>query len=902
MTPQRWTRIEQLFEAASGLNADARAALLDRECAGDAMLRDEIEGMLVADTASTATIRDAVAAGKALAQEHVAAGTAIGRRFGAYRVTAVLGYGGMGAVYLANRDDQVYTNEVAIKALRHDFVEGPQARDRFRQERQILAGLSHPNIARLLDGGEDPAPYLVMERIEGIPLTRYCEGRSVEERLRLFLGVCDAVQYAHSHLVVHRDLKPSNILVTAQGVPKLLDFGIAKLLPLGGGSAAAPGITQTGVRMFTPEYASPEQFRGQPISTATDIYSLGAVLYHLLADVPPHQLTNMSPGEMEETITAVQPVRPSAAAPAVRRHRLAGDLDNIVLMALRKEPERRYASALALAEDIRRHLDGRPVLARAATIKYRSAKFLRRHALAVTASCLIAFSLVLGLAVALYEARLARHRYRDVRQLTNRLLFDFDDSIKNLPGATHSRELVVQTGLMYLDRLYNDSSGDIDLIAELAAAYSKIGDVQGSPSMPSLGRSEDALASYARARELWGKVIAARPNDSKALRALADVYFVTGDLLRVTGRSMDSGRMFAEGAVIATTVLRTSPGDPDFIFTAGGAWLRSGDYHMVVNQLERARDDFHHSLELYQRAEALAPQGRYRNAVAIALSRCGLAASDTDRLAEARAFHDQSLAIRQELVAANPDAAVYRRGLASELLLAGAIFSSSQSLNLNDPETAIGYFRRGMAIQQSLAQADSANRTTQADLVIDNMRLCETLALVRPAEALPYCKASLEIGDVALVIMWRDDVNQYLALTDLGDAMAHLALKDYPTARKSAESALARIEKSTAKFIGIPYNRMRAYTYIGDAFAAEGDVAHAREAYEKARTVPFQPAEMDLMKVRQLAWIAQHSAELPGEDRCARYREAAGYWEQWKTRGGGAPPSAPMPAGCAQNR
>jgi serine/threonine protein kinase len=897
MTPQRWTRIEELFEAASGLSGEARVALLDHECAGDAALRDEIERMLTADTARSPAVREAVAAGKALVQEHVAAGNAIGRRFGAYRVTSVLGYGGMGAVYLANRDDQVYTNEVAIKALRHDFVEGPQARDRFRQERQILAGLSHPNIARLLDGGEDPAPYLVMERIEGIPITRYCEGRSVEERLNLFLGVCEAVQYAHSHLVVHRDLKPSNILVTPQGVPKLLDFGIAKLLPLGGGSASVSGITQAGARLFTPEYASPEQFRGEAISTATDIYSLGAVLYQLLADVPPHRLFNMSPGQMEETITTTQPPRPSAAAPPARQHRLAGDLDNIVLMALRKEPERRYASAEALAEDIRRHLDGRPVLARAATIKYRTLKFLRRHALAVTASCLIAFSLVLGLAAALYEARLARHRYRDVRQLTNRLLFDFDDSIKNLPGATRSRELVVQTGLMYLDRLYNDSGSDTDLLAELAAAYSKIGDVQGNPAMPSLGRTEDALASYARARELWSKVIAARPNDAKALRALGELYFVTGDLLRVTGRSMDSGRMFSEGALVATKALRISPGDPDFIFTAGGAWLRAGDYHMVVNQLDRAREDFQHSLELYQRAAVLEPQDRYRNAVAIAMSRCGLVASDTDRLAEARSYHDQSLAIRQDLAARNPNSQNYRRGLAAELLLAGAIFSSSQSVNLNDPETAIGYFRRGMTIQQSLAQADSANRTSQADLVIDNMRLCETLALVRPAEALLYCTESLQIGEVALAIMWRDDVNQYLALTDLGEAMAHQALKQYPATRKSAESALARIAKSDAKFIGIPYNRMRAYTYIGDAFAAEGDAGHAREAYEKARTVPFQPSEIDLMKLRQLAWIAEHSAELPGEDRCARYREAAGYWEQWKTRGGGAPPSAPV-SGC----
>src|SRR5690349_9461771 len=311
MTPQRWTRIETLFEAAAELAPEARAVLLDRECADDADLRSELERMLSVDAAQTATIREAIAAGHVLVQEQRAAGAgAIGRRFGPYRVTAVLGYGGMGAVYRAVRDDQVYSGDVAIKALRHDFVEGPQARTRFRQERQILASLAHPNIARLLDGGEDPAPYLVMEKIEGVPITRYCQNLPVEARLKLFLGVCDAVQYAHAHLVVHRDLKPANILVTAEGVPKLLDFGIAKLLPDGSGAATA-GLTQTGLRLYTPDYASPEQFRGQPISTASDIYSLGAILYQLLAGCPPLRLKQMSPGQMEETVTAVQPARPS---------------------------------------------------------------------------------------------------------------------------------------------------------------------------------------------------------------------------------------------------------------------------------------------------------------------------------------------------------------------------------------------------------------------------------------------------------------------------------------------------------------------------------------------------------------------------------------------------------------
>ena len=265
MTPERWVRIETLFEAASDLAPEARTALLDRECTGDPELRREIDRMLGADAAPSNAIRDAVAAGQALAQEYAeAGGAAIGRRFGPYRVTTVLGYGGMGAVYQAVRDDQVYTNDVAIKALRHDFVDGPQARERFRQERQILAGLVHPYIARLLDGGEDPAPYLVMEKIEGVPVTQYCEGLSVEAKLRLFLGVCDAVQYAHAHLVVHRDLKPANILVTPDGVPKLLDFGIAKLLPVDGSVDAAAGSRRPACACTRPNTPAPSSFAVRP--------------------------------------------------------------------------------------------------------------------------------------------------------------------------------------------------------------------------------------------------------------------------------------------------------------------------------------------------------------------------------------------------------------------------------------------------------------------------------------------------------------------------------------------------------------------------------------------------------------------------------------------------------------
>ena len=888
MTPEYWDRIEALFEAASELPADDRSAYLDSLQVEEGARRD-VEGMLRALGTGPLAIRDAIASGSWLAQQEfdAAPDPPETRRFGPYRVTGTLGHGGMGSVYLAVRDDSVFTSDVAIKVLRHEFGEGDGVRERFRQERQILAALNHPHIARLLDGGEQPAPYLVMEKIEGVAITQFCESLPLPARLRLFLGVCEAVHYAHAHLVVHRDLKPANILVTPEGTPKLLDFGIAKLLPGAESRTANPGLTQGGLRMLTPDYASPEQFRGETITTASDVYSLGAILYEMLAGVPPHRREHVPPHQLHSALER-EPLLPSLAAPAHLRTPLAGDLDNIVMLALRREPEQRYRSVEALASDVRRHLDGRPVLARPATIRYRTAKFLKRHWWEAGALCLVVASLTIGFAAAVYEARLAAQRYRDVRQLANRFLFEFDDSVRDLPGATKSRELVVRTGLEYLDRLASQAGGNTDLMSEIAAGYSKIGDVQGSPSMPSLGRTTDALASYARSRTLWERVLAAHPGDSKALRGLAQVRLTSGDLFRVSGKTAEAAQLFTQAAEAAASALVAAPNDPDTLFAAAGAWLRTGDIRSGLNQQANARDAFQQALELYRRVAQLRPQERYLNAVAITLSRLGLVASSMEQIADSRAYHEESLALRQELLKRSPNAVTYRRGMASELLLMGAIYSSSQSLNLEDPETAVSFFRRGAEIQRALTNADANDRTSRIDLMLGNMRLCETLALIRPAEALAYCTESVKAGEVLFAAGARADVNQYTVLAELGHAMALLKLRRGAAVRAAAESALRRMRAPTIAFIGFRYNRMRAYTMIGDSYQQAGDLAHAREAWLQARAsppnVPMQ--EADMVQVRQLAWLAERLSKAPGENRCARLQEAATIWAEWRRRGG----------------
>jgi len=417
MTPERWQQVEAIFQTAVERTAAEREAFLLEACGGDDELRAEVESLLAHEVAEAFLEAPIKGAARSLADRNDDA--RVGQRIGVYRLTSLIGHGGMGAVYRAVRDDDQYQKQVALKLVKRgmdtDFV-----LNRFRYERQILATLEHTHIARLLDGGstEDGLPYLVMEFIEGEAITNHCETHelSLMERLQLFLQVCAAVGYAHQKLVVHRDLKPSNILVTKEGAPKLLDFGIAKLLAPDLSLEAMPQ-TATELRMMTPDYASPEQVRGLPITTATDIYSLGVILYELLTGERPHRFNNYSPLEIERAICQTETEKPSAAvnrtthAPSKQRKQqrkqLSGDLDNIVLMAMRKESERRYSSVEQFAEDIRRHLEGRPVIARQDTLVYRTSKFVRRHKLGVAATALVILSLVGGIVGTTRAARTA---------------------------------------------------------------------------------------------------------------------------------------------------------------------------------------------------------------------------------------------------------------------------------------------------------------------------------------------------------------------------------------------------------------------------------------------------------------------------------------------------------------
>jgi len=431
MTPERWQQVESLFQSAFEREPNQRAAFLAAACAGDLSLQSEVESLLAADERAAGVIDSPVFRVAAELFMDDDARSAVGRRIGAYRIVGEINHGGMGIVYLAARADEQYEKQVALKLIKRGMDTDAILR-RFRHERQILASLEHPNIARLLDGGttEDSLPYFVMEYIEGQPIDKYCDRHklTIIERLKLFRTVCSAVHYAHQNLVVHRDLKPSNILVTADGVPKLLNPEL---------SAETGELTATVLRLMTPEYASPEQVRGEKITMASDIYSLGVVLYELLTGHRPYRIKSRLLHEIARVICETEPEKPSTAISRVEevtgtdgtgrvkltpervsqtregqaeklRRQLKGDLDNIVLKALRKEPQRRYVSVEQFAEDIRRHLDGLPVIARKDTLSYRTSKFIQRNKLAVTASALFVVTGLSGAAATSWQARVAK--------------------------------------------------------------------------------------------------------------------------------------------------------------------------------------------------------------------------------------------------------------------------------------------------------------------------------------------------------------------------------------------------------------------------------------------------------------------------------------------------------------
>ncbi len=597
MTPERWAQVRQIFDGALERPEVDRAAYLRVVCARDDELRREVESLLSSHDSAGDFLEKPAASLSGITQ--TLANSAIeapeyppGYRIGPYELKQCIGRGGMGSVWLAARFDSDFKKQVAIKLVKRG-MDTQEILRRFRLERQVLAGLTHPNIAALIDGGstQDGLPYLVMEYVEGIRIDRYCENHksTISERLKLFRDVCAAVQYAHGNLVVHRDLKAGNILVTADGVPKLLDFGIAKLMRTEFDTLAA-AETRPELRPMTLDYASPEQVRGEPITTATDVYSLGVLLYKLLSGKSPYGLAHNSDSALRKAICEREPRKPSsvvltdekATIPQATRKidlveeetrdkarrrlkkKLAGDLDMIVLMALRKEPQRRYASVEQFSEDIRRYLEGRPVIARSDTFGYRTTKFIRRNIVPVAAATILAL-LLAGLAIV--EQRSAARAARLEAAAEARITLLEAESLRQQIELSNSYYTLAEsqgpaaalqtyrTALASFRAFEKTHPGDQMASAFIAHTAMKIAEL--SP--------EEALALYTEANSRMEPLAKVHPSDSYAASfGLGRVQFQRRDLLGAlasfsralkTAESLSSRSELAESNFWVGTVL-----------------------------------------------------------------------------------------------------------------------------------------------------------------------------------------------------------------------------------------------------------------------------------------------------------------------------------------------------------
>ena len=616
MTPEQWQEVKAVLAGALEIDPGQRPAYLERNCGTDPSLRQTVERLLVQERTDSGFLNTGALSSVASVVFNEEETSWIGRRVGPYQIIEQLGAGGMGEVYRAFRADDQYRQEVALKIIAGGESAG-FVLARFRNERQILANLEHPNIARLLDGGttEQGVPYFVMELIEGKPITEYCDSKKLDiaERLQLLLQVCEAVQYAHQRLIIHRDIKPANILVTSEGIPKLLDFGIAKILardPI----ADLPETTIAAFRILTPRYASPEQIKGEPMTTASDVYSLGVVLYELLTGYSPYATAGSTSDEIAGAACHSDPLKPSLAIsrlspardaesrPGISAQkwgkRLRGDLDNIVLMALRKEPSRRYASVQQLGDDLRRHLNSLPVLARKDTLSYRTSKFLNRHKASVAASAAVALALIIGLAFALHESRVARfqraraeRRFNDVRKLANSLMFDIHDSIVDLPGTMPARKLLVSRAQEYLDSLSQESAGDLTLQQELAAAYDRVGDLLGFSGTANLGDFTGALQNYKKAIAIRESAAAAYPDDDQLAENLLNNYFRLSFVLQDAGDFPGALEDLQKALPLSQRLFNRHPDAHHQDWLAGFYW-RQGNVLRAEGEYARALESF----------------------------------------------------------------------------------------------------------------------------------------------------------------------------------------------------------------------------------------------------------------------------------------------------------------------
>jgi serine/threonine protein kinase len=877
----RWQRVKATFQEALDRPQEARESYLVAACAGDPALRREVDSLLAAQLEAGRFLSDPAAV-------PAPAPDLEGRRIGPYRILGRIGQGGMGVVYRAVRDDDVFQKTVAFKLVH--LGASPEHLRRFGRERQILARLQHPNIATILDGGatDEGQPYLVMEHVLGEPIDVYCRLRALgtRQRLELFRTVCAAVHFAHQNLVVHRDLKPANVLVDGEGQPKLLDFGIARLLADG----LEPDAVQTAtlLPMMTPEYASPEQVRGETVTTATDVYSLGVMLYELLTGRRPYPVKKDSLEEIVRAVCETEPVAPSVAAleaAGAPPHHLRGDLDTIVLKALRKEPGRRYASALDLSEDLRRHLEGRPVTARKDTLRYRATRFVSRNRLAVSAASILVASLLAALLATLGQAHVAR-RERDAAERArarNEALVDFmlgdlqaklepsnrQDVVADLatqvlksldtipPGertpATKAQRARVLVLLGTTRQNQGEVQGADESLREAIALLDELGATASPPpgadltlaeartqlsrTLADKGDSEGALAAARAGEADWRRLLAPMPDDSERRAGLGNALNELGRVLLVSGSTEEALRAHLEAVALLESLPPAFRERRDVAIQLYNAHLYAGRDLEFRGQFEPATEQFRIGIEQATRYSERHPADNMaRHQVSVITNDLGRTLRKLERLDEAAAAFEKALAITREVVERDPTNNFFR----ADLSACHAFLGRVRELR-GDLPGACEHFRADVAIMEELTAKEPDNgawRGFLADGLTSDGRAL--MGLGRLLEAKTRHQRALDLRSRSLAAN-RDDV---VAQADVAESRLELGrvkarLGDEARARAEWTEGRALLERALQQS-EFGYHRLR----FARTLLELGEVERARPVVERLLRERFRDPEL----------------------------------------------------------
>jgi len=665
-----------------------------------------------------------------------------GARVGAYRLLQLIGQGGMGEVWLAERADEAFSKQVAIKFI--SGLHGREASEWFRRERQALARLEHPNIARLLDGGEtaDGHPYLVMEYVDGVPIDQYCEGKPLETVLDLFLQVCSAIEAAHRALIVHRDIKPANVLVTAEGESRLLDFGIAKEVA----DTPEERAQQTTTQAYTLHYASPEQMEGGDITVASDVYSLGALLYRLLSGRVPHAGTSSALGQLQ-AIQTTQPQKPSRvvaenlAIPDFERRkrarRLHGDLDDIVLKCLRREPGLRYGSARELIEDIARYRAHEPVKARKGSASYRASRYLRRHWLAIGAVAAVLLTLAGGLYATYLQKQeaerqraLAQKRFDLSRALVNEVLFDFQDRISDVPGTLDARRHLVGQAKSYLRKVAEDAQDEPGLLVDLSRAERRLGDIAGNPSEPNLGDTPGALRQFERALALARRAQRAQPGDPEVQDSVAAALHSVGSWYYWNDDLATAQKYFDQEIPLIETMRKARP-SAAMDRRLGTAIASLGDVYYWSSKLEPALAAYDRGCAPILASKDAGPE--MLDAKAMCQTRRADALAWLDRYAEAERAIGEAVAVSRSMYEQKPDLLERAHGYSIALNKQGEIYGWEEKYDL-----AFAAFSESLRVVERAYAADPTDqrsarnvamaRNKRGDAYMETKRYAEALA------------------------------------------------------------------------------------------------------------------------------------------------------------------------------